>query len=70
MYWNSQEKVPCPDCGGQVTWTAWDGDCRGNDGGYIIDCAGCSRHFTPDEWRKIRAQGRRTRAPKDTANKR
>lgn len=34
----------CP-CGGDVRWTSWGADCRGNDGGAQIVCLACQQEF-------------------------
>jgi len=57
MYNSKTFDTPCPKCRAAhaVTWSAWDDDCRGNPGGYAIDCAKCHTSFTHETWRRIAA---------------
>ena len=44
-------KTPCPDCGGEVEYWYFDGDCRGNPSSSGINCKGkCKKSFTKEEW--------------------
>ena len=58
MYSSKTFKTPCSHCGAAnaVTWSAWDDDCRGNEGGYAIGCAKCDATFTHEQWRRIAAK--------------
>ena len=47
-------KTPCPNCGGEVEYWFFGGDCRGNGPSGGIACKGkCKREFTVPEWGAI-----------------
>ena len=58
MYSSKTFKTACPQCKAKnaVNWSAWDSDCRGNDGGYSITCLKCHADFTHEVWRAIAAK--------------
>lgn len=49
-------ETPCPDCGGKVEWWYFSPDCRGNGPSSGINCNGCKKKFTADEWKNIEAK--------------
>lgn len=56
MYSHRSYTTACPYCHeAKVSMAAWDGDCRGNDGGYSIACGGCKASFTWEKWQVVAA---------------
>src|SRR3989344_5026624 len=60
-------KTPCPDCGGEVKYWFVSADCRGNDAVRGIQCQGCTRAFTHEEWED--AEKKHGEKPEKTENK-
>lgn len=45
-------KTPCPqaNCGGQVEWWIFSGDCSGGPASSGRQCRKCKKNFTKKEW--------------------
>ena len=53
--WGTYE-TPCPNCGDKVEYWYFAPDCSYNPGSSGIQCKGCKRNFTYEEWCKIAAK--------------